>query len=158
MEKEWIYRNGQLAEILEDRNLDGAWDHWVHCDAYGRMSSAEYDNNFDGKPDEIWTFSNDGTDTVQRDTDFNGIPDEFSAYKNDIIQQLEIRPNGSKFAAVREVFKNGILTEILRGGDSNGNFKEDVHYDPFFNPMPIDFNPTNTNATTGFQLLSPASK
>ena len=48
MNKKWIYRNGYEAEFSEDRNLDGVMDYWVHYDAYGRESSAEYDNNFDG--------------------------------------------------------------------------------------------------------------
>jgi hypothetical protein len=154
--KKWIYRNGYVAEFLEDRNLDGVMDYWVHYDAYGRESSAEYDNNFDGKADEWWTFSDDGTDTLQKDNDFNGIPDEFCVFKNRIIQQMDMKPNGSKFTTTREIFQNGVLTEILRGGDSNGNFKEDVHYDPFLNPIPINFNPISSNAPTTFQLLSPS--
>jgi hypothetical protein len=153
----WIYRNGHLMEYRQDRNHDGEWDHRAYYER-GRIIRSEYDNNFDGKPDEWWTYSADGTDTVQMDTDFNGIPDAFGTYKNAMAQQIDIRPNGSKYTLTREIFKNGVLTEILRGGDSNGNFKEDVHYDPFFNPRPIDFNPIDTNAPTGFQLLSPASK
>jgi hypothetical protein len=43
-----------------------------------------------------------------------------------------------------------VVTEILRGGDSNGNFKEDVRYDEFFNPI-------STNNSTTFQL-SPSPK
>jgi hypothetical protein len=120
------------------------------------MSSSEYDNNFDGKPDEWGTYSNDGTDTFQKDTDFNGIPDEFYTYKYQIIQQTEMKPNGSKFPTEKEIFKNGVLTEILRGGDSDGNFKEDIKYDPFFNPIPIGFNPVNTSIPTTFQLLTPS--
>jgi hypothetical protein len=158
VDKEWIYRNERLAEFLEDRNLDGVWDHWVHYDERGEMTKSEYDNNFDGKADEFWKFSDEGTDTVQIDTDFNGIPDEFYVYKNRIIQQMDMKPNGSKFTTTREIFQNGVLTEILRGGDSNGNFKEDVHYDPFFNPIPINFNPISTNTSTAFQLLPSASK
>lgn len=154
--KKWIYRNGYEAEFSEDRNLDGVMDYWVHYDEYGRESSAEYDNNFDGKADEWWTFSYDGTDTLQKDNDFNGIPDEFCVYKNRIIQQMDMKPNGSKFTTTREIFQNGVLTEILRGGDSNGNFKEDVHYDPFFDPIPINFNPISSNVPTAFQLLSPS--
>ncbi len=151
----WIYHNGQLVESMKDRNLDGVWDQWVYYER-GRLVRSEHDNNFDGKPDEWWTFSDDGTDTLQKDTDFNGIPDEFCIYKHQIIQELDMRPNGAKFPTVREIFQNGILTEIDRGGDSNGNFKEKVRYDPFFNP--IGANPINTNIATPFQLLSPASK
>ena len=69
---------------------------------------------------------------------------------------MDMKPNGSKFATQRWLYQNGVLTEILRGGDSNGNFKEDVHYDPFFNPIPINFTPISSKAPTAFQLLSPS--
>jgi hypothetical protein len=130
----WIYLNGHLVEYREDRNHDGNWDHWVYYEN-GHRVRADYDNNFDGKADEWWTFSDDGIDTLKKDTDFNGIPDEFCTYKYGIIQYEEMKPNGSKFATEREFYKNGVLTEIWRGGDSNGNFKEQVQYDPFFNPI-----------------------
>ena len=149
-DEEWIYRNGHLVEYLEDRNGDGVWDHWAYHE-HGRLVRSENDNNFDGKPDEWWTFSDGGMDTVQKDRDFNGIPDEFCTYKYRIIQQVEIKPNGSTFATQRWIYQNGVLVEILRGGDSNGNFKEVVKYDPFFNPI-------STNIPTAFQLLLPSSK
>ncbi len=145
-----VYFGGHMIEYLEDRNLDGAWDHWVYY-KHGRAVRAESDNNFDGKPDEFWTFSEEGNDTLEKDTDFNGIPDMFCTYKNRIIQQVEIRPNGSKFATEREFYRHGVLTEIWRGGDSNGNFSEVVRYDPFFNPI-------STNTPTRFPLTPPASK
>lgn len=131
-DEEWVYRNGHQVEFLQDRNLDGKWDYWIYYER-GRRVRAEYDNNFDGKPDVWWTFSDDGTDTLQKDTDFNGIPDEFCTYKNRVIQQLDIKPNGLNYAITREIFQDGVLTEIWRGGDSNGHFKEVVRYDPFFN-------------------------
>lgn len=151
----WVYRDGHLVEFLQDRNFDGNWDHWTYYE-HGRAVRSEYDNNFDGKPDVWWTFSEDGTDTLQRDTDFNGIPDVFCTYKNRILQQVDIKPNGSKFSTTRELYQNGVLTEIERGGDSNGNFKEIVRYDPFFNP--ISTKPANTNIPTTFHLLLPYSK
>ena len=151
VDKVWVYRNGYLAEFSEDRNLDGVWDHWVHYNEYGQVSKSECDNNFDGKPDETWTYSNGSPVTLEKDTDFNGIPDEFCTYKYGILQQADWRPNGSKFTSTREIFQNGVLTEIWRGGDSNGHFKEVVRYDPFFNPI-------STNNSTAFQLLSPPSK
>jgi len=150
VDEAWIYRDGHLVEFREDRNWDGEWDHRVYYEN-GRAARSEYDNNFDGKPDVWWTFSDDGTDTVQRDTDFNGIPDEFCTYKHQVIRQMEMKPNGSKLVTLREVFQNGVLTEEWRGGDSNGNFKEVVRYDPFFNPI-------STNTPTEFQLLLPSSK
>ncbi len=142
----WIYQSGHLMEYREDRNHDGNWDHWVYYE-HGQAVRSDYDNNFDGKADEWWTFSDGGTDTVKDDTDFNGIPDVFGIYKNKIVQQMDTKPNGSKFTTTREIFKNGVLTEILRGGDSNGNFKEDVRYDPFFNPI-------STNIPVPLQLSS----
>jgi len=146
----WIYRDGHLVEFREDRNLDGEWDHRAYYEN-GRVVRSEYDDNFDKKPDVWWTFSDDGTDTLQRDTDFNGLPDEFCIYTHHIIQQLDIKPNGSKFVTLREVFQNGVPTEIWRGGDRNGNFKEVTRYDPFFNPISI-------NTPAAFQLLSPSAK
>jgi hypothetical protein len=115
------------------------------------VSKSEYDNNFDGKPDETWTYSNGSPVTLEKDTDFNGIPDEFCTYKYGIVQQADWRPNGSQFITTREIFQNGVLTEIWRGGDSNGHFKEVVRYDPFFNPI-------STNTAVAFQLLSPSLK
>jgi len=151
IDKEWLYRDERLAEFSEDRNLDGMMDHWAHYDQRGELSKSEYDNNFDGKADELWTFSDRGADTVQRDTDFNGVPDEFSTYKNEMIQQVDMKPNGSKFITMREIFQNGVLTEIWRGGDSEGHFKDVVRYDPFFNPI-------STNIPAGFELLPPVTK
>lgn len=145
----WIYQNGRLMEYREDRNHDGNWDHWVYYE-HGQEVRSDYDNNFDGKADEWWVFSDDGRDTLQKDTDFNGIPDQFCTYKYRIIQYEEMKPNGSKFATEREYYKNGVLTEIWRGGDSNGNFKEVVRYDPFFNPI-------STNVPDAFKLLTPSS-
>jgi hypothetical protein len=142
-DKAWIYRNGRLVEFMQDRNFDGKWDHWTYFE-HERTVRSEYDNNFDGNPDEIWTFSEGGTDTLQRDTDFNGKPDVFCTYKNSMLQQVDIRPNDSKFSITRELYHNGVLTEIERGGDSNGNFKSVVRYDPFFNPIGTGSMNTNT--------------
>jgi len=130
----WIYRGRQLVEHLEDRNLDGQWDYWAHYE-FGRVARAEYDNNFEGKPDEFWTNRPDGANTMEKDTDFNGVPDMFYTYKFRIIQTAEMRPNGSKFATERQYYRNGVLTEVWRGGDSNGNFREVIKYDPFLNPI-----------------------
>jgi hypothetical protein len=145
----WVYQNDHLVELLKDRNLDGRWDYWVYYQRGLRMR-AEMDNNFDGKPDEWWTFSNGDLVAMEKDTDFNGIPDLFYTYKNEIIQQADYIPNGSKFVTTREIYKKGVLTEILRGGDSNGIFKEDVQYDPFFNPI-------STNAS-GLRWISTTVK
>jgi hypothetical protein len=141
-----IYRDGHLVEAVRDRNLDGQWDAWIYY-KNGHVISAEYDNNFDGKPSEWITYSNASPVIAEKDNDFNGIPDEFCTYKYGMIQQVDMKPNGSKFATMREIFKNGVLTEIWRGGDSNGNFEEIVRYDPFWNPI-------STNISTVFQLSS----
>jgi hypothetical protein len=150
VDKEWIYRNGYVAEFSEDRNLDGVMDRWVHYDERGEINRSEYDNNFDGKADETWTYSNGAPATMEKDTDFNGVPDWFCTYKYGRLQQTDMKPNGSKFTTTREIYQNGVLTEIWRDGDSNGHFKEVVRYDPFFNPI-------NTNITTAFKLLTPIS-
>jgi hypothetical protein len=143
----WIYKGGRLVEHLEDRNLDGQWDHWAYYE-HGRPVRSEYDNNFDGKPDVFWTLQPDGSDTYEKDSDFNGVPDIFCTYKHRIIQKVEVRPNGLLFATEREYYTNGILTEIWRGGDSNGNFREIVKYDPFMNPISTN-TPTEKKSDAG---------
>ena len=144
-DEKWVYRNGQLTCHMMDRNLDGAFDYWAYYDDDGRVARTDEDNNFDGRPDEVWNYSNGDLLTMKKDTDFNGVPDEFTTYKYRIPQQLDVRPNDSKFTTVREFLSNGVVTEIWSGGDSNGNFKTKITYDPFFNPI-------QTN--TVFHLLS----
>ncbi|HWD92863.1 MAG TPA: hypothetical protein VG938_11010 [Verrucomicrobiae bacterium] len=130
----WIYAEGKIIEHFEDRNLDGEWDHWVHYEN-GRAVRMEEDNNFDGKPDETWFYKDGDADSMEKDTDFNGVPDEFCTYRSRLLQQVDYRPNGLKFTTTREFYSNGVLTEIWRGGDANGVFKERVKYDAFFNPV-----------------------
>ncbi|HEY5043716.1 MAG TPA: hypothetical protein VIK53_17220 [Verrucomicrobiae bacterium] len=137
---EWIYQDGHLAEYQEDRNQDGKWDVWVHYDETGERQRTEEDNNFDGKPDAFWTYSNGDLVSIERDTDFNGIPDEITTYKNHILQQVDMKPNGTSYSTKRYKFKNGVLTEEWRGGDSTGKFKEIVLYDPFGNPISTNAN------------------
>jgi hypothetical protein len=134
-DEEWDYKNGKLVCHKVDRNLDGAFDQWSYYDDDGNITRTEDDNNFDGKPDQFWTYSNNDLVSMEKDRDFNGILDEYISYKYHIPQQMDIRPNGSKFTTIREFYSNGIPTEVWSGGDSNGNFKEKVAYDPFFNPI-----------------------
>ena len=134
-DEEWRYKDGHLVCHMVDRNLDGSFDQWTYYDADGKVMRSERDNNFDGRPDEFWTYSNNDLVAMEKDNDFNGVMDEFCTYKFSVPQQLDIKPNGSKFTTLREYLSNGVVTEIWRGGDSNGNFKEKVTYDPFFNPI-----------------------
>ena len=136
--------------MCKDRNLDGNGDAWIHYEL-GHVAKVEYDNNFDGKVDEVVIYSNSLLATAELDTDFNGVPDLFCTYTNGMIQQIEVRPNGSKITITREIYKHGLLTEIWRGGDSNGFFNVVEKYDSFINPI-------GTKNPERFRLLSPASK
>jgi hypothetical protein len=138
-EGKWVYLHGNLVKHFEDRNLDGVWDHWAYYDKHGFVTNSLYDNNFDGKPDETWTYSNGNLLTMEKDNDFNGVPDEFCIYKYGIVQQMDMRPNGSKLSTLREIFSNGVISEIWHGEESNGHFWEIVKYDPFLNPVSTNF-------------------
>ncbi len=144
------YWHGQIVNACKDRNLDGKWDAWIYYER-GHMAKVEYDNNFDGKADEFVIYSNASPVTAEVDTDFNGVPDVFCTYTNGIIQQIDVRPNGSKITTTREIIKNGVVTEVWRGGDSNGFFNVVEKYDPFFNLI-------GTKNPEGFRLLSPVDK
>jgi hypothetical protein len=155
-----VYRDGHLTALYKDRNLDGKWDGWVYYEQ-GHVVRAEYDENFDGRRDCVVYYSNSLPTTAEQDTDSNGIPDEFITYTNGYIKQVDFRPNGSKFTTTREIFQNGVLTEIWRGGDEQGFFYEAEKYDPFFNKVAREnpySNPINTNQPTPFRLLMPTSK
>ena len=141
----WIYKDGKLTEYERDRNHDQKWDYWYYYDGNGDLIRTEADNNFDGKPDEFLSFTDGALVSAKRDTDFNGTPDELSIYSNSIIQQVDMKPDGSSYTKLRDFFKNGVLTEEWRGGDSNGNFKTVVRYDPFMEPI----------STNVFNLLKP---
>lgn len=135
IDEAWIYDKGVLREHLVDRNQMGGFDRWAFFDAHGNEERAELDNNFDGKPDEWWYYSNGDLLTLEKDCDFNGVPDEFCTYKYGIIQQADIRPNSSPFTTIHEVFVNGVLSEVWRGGDANGLFTEIVKYNAFDEPI-----------------------
>jgi hypothetical protein len=62
-----------------------------------------------------------------------------------------MRPNGSKLVTERDYYKNGVLAEAWRGGDSSGNFREVIRYDPFLNPI-------STNTPGELLLLTPTPK
>lgn len=144
-DKIWTYQDGKLTEYKEDLNHDKKWDYRCFYDSNGELSRAESDNNFDGKMDEFWSYADGKLVSAKKDTDFNGTPDEFSIYSNSIIQQVDMKPNGSSYSELRDFYKNGVLTEEWRGGDSNGNFKTIVRYDPFMEPV----------STNMFHLLTP---
>jgi len=134
-DEEWRYQDGTLISHSIDRNLDGSFDYWAYYDHSGLATRLEEDNNFDGKPDEFWTYSNNEVTSMKKDTDFNGVPDEFCTYKFHVVQKVDIRPNGAKFTTTRELLSNGVVTEIWRGGDTNGDFQEAIVYDPMFTPI-----------------------
>mgnify|MGYP001544778835 CR=1 FL=1 len=135
VDEEWIYKSGKLSEFHKDQNNDQKWDYRCYNDDNGVIIRAEMDNNFDGEMDEFWSYTDGKLVSTKRDTDFNGTPDEFCIYSNNVIQQTDMKPNGSSYSTVRDFFKNGVLTEEWRGGDSNGNFKTVVRYDPFMEPV-----------------------
>jgi antitoxin component YwqK of YwqJK toxin-antitoxin module len=155
-----IYRNGHIVKTCEDRNLDGRWDAWFYYQ-HGRAVGAELDENFDGEPDLFATYSNGVVASTEQDADFNGVPDIFYSYKNGVLQRVDFRPNGSKFTTTREIFTNGVLIEIRRGGNSLGFFNEVEKYDSFFNLLEIKHpysSPPRTDASTPFELVTPLSK
>jgi hypothetical protein len=135
IDEEWIYEKGVLREHRSDRGLKGRFDRWAYYDAHGNPERVEVDNNFDGQPDE-WLFYSGGTVySVEKDCDFNGIPDEFHTYKDGVIQEVDMRPNGSQFTTIRELYVNGVLSEIWRGGDADGLFTEIVKYNALYEPI-----------------------
>lgn len=145
-----FYRDGHAKKMIRDRNFDGKADEWVYY-KNGMVTSVEYDNNFDGKRDTFITYSNDVPLTFKKDSDFNGIPDMFGSYQDGIIKEVDYKPNGLPFTRTREIFKDGILSVVWRGGDKDGVFRERQDYDAFINPV-------QTNRAKPFHLITPGLK
>jgi hypothetical protein len=142
----WVYRNGRPVEWSYDRNFDGKFDSWDHYDSAGMRVLSKADNNFDGIPDVTWRYTKGIITAMEMDTDFNGISDAFFTYKNELVQQVDIKPNGTNVVTVREFLKNGVIVEVWRDTNRDGQFDEIVQYDPFFEPV----------KTNSFRSLLPA--
>lgn len=147
-DQRWVYQNGYASQFVQDRNFDGKWDFWVDYDDHGRRIKSRFDQNFDGQADGFGTFSNGELVSYELDTDFNGTPDVTFTYKYDLLQQADWKPNGSSNITMREIYQNGVLSEIQRDLDGAGKFDEVVKYDPFSNPI----------STNAFKLSSSPSK
>ncbi|MBI5773651.1 MAG: hypothetical protein HZA89_07910 [Verrucomicrobia bacterium] len=143
-----LYQNGNLTAWSKDRNFDGVFDEWHHYDEYGRHTGSEFDNNFDRKADELWTYWNGVAIRMQLDTDFNGKPDATYTFKDGVLQQADWQPNGINIVTLREFFHHGILVEEWRDTNSDGKFDVTNRFDAFGNPA----------ATNSFNLLSSPSK
>jgi len=133
--KELIYENGYLSKVYKDRNGDGKWDYWAQYDKDGREESMSEDNNFDGKPDEFWYYTNEQPVRMQKDTYFSGVPDETVYYKNGLPAQTDWIPNGSTSITKRCLFTNAVLYQVLRDTAGHGYFDQQVIYNAFDDPI-----------------------
>ena len=122
------------STVRRDRNRDGRTDEWVYY-KNGKPRRAEADDNFDGKPDNFWTFSHGTVVTSSHDTDFNGIIDETCFFRYGVQQRCEFHPNGSKLMVKKQIFKHGVLQEELVDKDEDGIFDKRIVYDFIGNPV-----------------------
>jgi Putative prokaryotic signal transducing protein len=128
------YDHDKLVRVEEDRNYDGKIDIWRKYVA-GKWSSTAFDDNFDGKPDK-WIICKGRWSWVERiDTDFDGTPDVTIYVVNDMFQREDWHPKGSKIIERREVYKNGLLKEILTDTNHDGVFNLKTTYDPYKRPI-----------------------
>jgi len=139
-----VYRGGQLSECSVDRNYDGKFDFWERYDSKGYRIQATADDNFDGKPDVTWSYTNAVLVSSRRDTDFNGKPDVTYRYTNELPSQADWQPNETNIVTVRQFFRHGLLHEEWRDTNWDGAFDVRIQFDAFENPI----------STNAFRLLS----
>ena len=139
-----VYRDGLCVEQSLDRDFDGKPDSWDYYDTEGKRKEWKTDDNFDGRIDGTWRYTNGVAAEAKLDTDFNGTTDVTYFFQNDLLKEANWRPNGSMAVSLRQFFRNGMLAEEWRDTNRDGSFDTTNRFDTFQNRIE-----TNT-----FRLIS----
>jgi len=109
----YFFRNGELANVVEDWNYDGKPDCWIEF-SDGLMVKQRIDTDFSGKSDVEYDFA-------------HGMP-----------TQAIWRPNEQKMVARKDEYRNGVLYRALRDSDGNGRLDSELLYDLMGNVTEIN--------------------
>jgi hypothetical protein len=126
-----VYQNSRCIEQSFDRNFDGKPDSWDYYDADGKRKEVLSDDNFDGRIDGAWRYTNGVAVEAKLDTDFNGTTDVTYSFQNDLLKEAVWKPNGSMIVSLRQFFRHGMLAEEWRDINMDGNFDATNRFDAF---------------------------
>jgi len=145
-----------VADRVEDRDGDGAPDHWIYRDASGRPAREEFDENGDARPDrtawldpvtgretrveedtnldsriDTWVEYSDGVVARQRrDSNYDGIPDSWSYYdRAGQLSRQEQDLDGDGYRNRESLYRGGKLAKEREDRDGDGRFDLVTLYD-----------------------------
>ena len=145
-----------VADRVEDRDGDGAPDHWIYRDESGRPAREQFDENGDARADrtawldpasghetrmeedanldgriDTWVdYANGAVSRQRRDSNYDGIPDAWSYY--DAAGQLarqELDLDGDGYRNRESLYSAGKLAKEREDRDGNGRFDLVTVYD-----------------------------
>jgi len=145
-----------VADRVEDRDGDGAPDHWIYRDASGRPAREQFDENGDARPDrtawldpvtgretrveedanldsriDTWVEYTDGAVARQRrDTNYDGVPDAWSYYdRAGQLSRQEQDLDGDGYRNRESLYRGGKLAKQREDRDGDGRFDLVTLYD-----------------------------
>jgi hypothetical protein len=145
-----------VADRVEDRDGDGAPDHWIYRDASGRPAREQFDENGDARADrttwldpvtgretrieedsnldgrlDTWVELTDGVVVRQRrDTNYDGIPDSWAYYdRTGQLSRQELDLDGDGYRNRESLYRGGKLAKEREDRDGNGRFDLVTLYD-----------------------------
>ncbi|SFL21406.1 Putative signal transducing protein [Lysobacter sp. cf310] len=118
-----VYEDGLAVRVETDRNRDGQVDDIVNYDAYGRPTTVESDNDFDGYLESSQAHNRAGWQSSAADMDANGEADYRAETEHGVLSREEwLDAKGQVVKRVRHQKGRAVSGEI----DSDGDGKLDT--------------------------------
>ena len=145
-----------VADRVEDRDGDGAPDHWIYRDEHGRPAREEFDENGDARPDrtawldpvtgrevrveedanldgrvDTWVELAEGAASRQRrDANYDGVPDVWSYYdRAGKLARQEQDLDGDGYRNRESLYRAGRLAKQREDRNGDGRFDLVTLYD-----------------------------
>ena len=131
LDEHWTYSpRGTPVRVEIDRNLDTKTDYIAHYDERGLLSTAQSDDDFNGKFETSIAFRSGNVVTVETDTDGDGYPDLVTNYASGVAQTLEYRDPKTGQPLRIEHLKLGKLQFAELDADKDGKLDTRLTYSP----------------------------
>jgi hypothetical protein len=126
------YQNGVLAQVEEDRNLDGRMDSRWEYDAKGQIQRYRSDDDFDGVFEGTTTFERDLPTTFVTNRGRDARVDFRMAFTNGVLRSQEIVDAASGHVVKRYSYADGLrLTREEYDADGDGILETLRRYDDY---------------------------
>jgi hypothetical protein len=130
----YVYRDGVIDRIEEDRNFDGKIDRWDFFKD-GNVDHGESDDYFDGIVDTLYYYKNGILSRVEIDTNSDKKPGIVEYYSNGVLYEKLWYDESSRNPWKRALFVGGIKKEEYIDQDYDGTFDIKINYDSSEHPV-----------------------